>query len=257
MTTSSPFLAVPRPRPDAKCRLYMFHHAGGSFSIFRALAAHLPAWVECCLVSYPERLALHRTALPDEMRALVGMLAGEILPSVDRPFALFGHSMGGQVAYQFALDAAAAGGPQPVWVGISGFEAPCRARRRTRQRSLHLYGDAELRQHLAALGGTPREALQEDAWMQFASLIRKDLRLFERWQFDPASPTLQMPLSAFVGDSDPLVGAAGCSYWEYFTHGWQGLHVLPGNHFYFLEDPQRLANLLVEQLQRHVDRRAA
>lgn len=241
MTLRSPHLLTFDPRPNARCRLFMFHHAGGSHSIFRSLSAALPDWIEARMVCYPERMALHRAPLPDDMLGLSRLLTGQISPLFDKPFALFGHSMGGQVAYQILLDLLAQRARQPIWLGISAFEAPSRARKRCRERSLHLYSDDALRQHLGALGGTPAAILENAAWRQFSTLIRKDLRLFERWAFEPASPTLATPLTAFVGDRDPLVSAAGCDLWAYFTHRWQGLKTLRGDHFYFLDQPAQTA----------------
>lgn len=241
MNRHAPHLVTFDPRPNARCRLFMFHHAGGSYSIFRGLSAALPDSIEARMVCYPERMALHRAPLPDDMLGLSRLLTEQISPLLDKPFALFGHSMGGQVAYQIMLDLLARRARQPIWLGVSAFEAPSRARKRCRERSLHLYSDDALRQHLEALGAMPAAILEEAAWRQFSTLIRKDLRLFERWTFEPASPTLATPLTAFVGDRDPLVGAAGCGLWAYFTHRWQGLKVLCGDHFYFLDQPAQTA----------------
>lgn len=241
MTRRAPYLVTLDPRPNARCRLFMFHHAGGSYSVFRGLGAALPDWIEASMICYPERMALHRDPLPDDLLGLARRLTERMAPLFDKPFALFGHSMGGQVAYQITLDLLAQGSTLPFWLGISAFEAPSRASKRTRDRSLHLYSDDALRQHLEALGGTPAAILEDDAWRQFSTLIRKDLRLFERWIFAPDSPTLAIPLTAFVGDRDPLVSAAGCDLWTYFTHHWRGLKTLSGDHFYFLDQPAQTA----------------
>lgn len=251
MPYRSPYVIRPQPRPEAACRLFLFHHAGGSFSVFRDWVPSMPRDVELCLLSYPGRLGLHRIPMPDSLEDLAELLQGAIEPLLDRPYALFGHSMGGLMAYQLARNLCGSGAALPFWVGVSGFEAPSRVRRKTRERSLHLYDDEALRRELLALGGTPDDILRDDQfWQPFMNLIRGDLRLFERWRPDPRAPTLPVPLSSFVGDADRLVGVQGCAYWEYFTTDWRGLDVLPGGHFYFLSDPGALVGRILDQIER-------
>lgn len=255
MSERTPFVIRPRPRPEAACRLFLLHHAGGSFAVYRDWADSMPAHVELCLLSYPGRLGLHRVPMPDGMDGLTALLRSWMEPLLDRPYALFGHSMGGLAAYLLGQSLLNGSAPPPFWIGISGFEAPCRARRKVRERSLHLYDDEALRRELTALGGTPGEILSQDqAWQPFVSLVRSDLRLFERWRYDPRTPILPIPVSAFVGDADRLVGVPGCGYWEYFTTGWAGLHVLPGGHFYFLPDHRALTGTILDQIDQGLRR---
>jgi len=250
MTALSPHLVIPLPRPDARLRLFLFHHAGGSHMVFRDWIARLPDDWEICLLAYPARLRLHREPLPPSLGALAALLRPALAGRLDRPFAMFGHSMGALVAYQTVLDLMRDGAPLPAWLGISGFEAPNRARKKTRERSLHRYDDAGLRRELAALGGTPAGFLDDDAaWGALARLIRTDLGLFETWQADPLAPSLPMPVSAYVGANDRLVTAEGVAHWEFFTRHWLGHHRFEGDHFYFAGNPAPL----LDRMQRDID----
>ena len=245
MTSPSPHLVLPRPRPDARLRLFLFHHAGGSHMLFRDWPALLPDDWEVCLIAYPARLRLHREPMPPSLIDLAALLRPTLAGRLDRPYAFFGHSMGALVAYQLTLDLMREGAPLPAWLGLSGFEAPHRAPKKTRERSLHRHDDATLRRELAALGGTPAGFLDDEAnWRAVARLIRADLGLFETWRGDPLAPTLPMPLSAFVGAGDRLVTEEGVSHWAYYTRHWLGHRCWPGDHFWFAADPRPLLDAL-------------
>ncbi|WP_085317158.1 thioesterase II family protein [Derxia lacustris] len=246
-----PHLVLPRPRPDARLRLFLFHHAGGSHLVFRDWAARLPDDWEVCLLAYPGRLRLHRLPLPPSLAELAALLRPALDGRLDRPFAFFGHSMGALVAYQLTLELLRDGAPLPAWLGLSGFEAPNRAPKKTRERSLHRFDDAGLRRELAALGGTPAGFLDDEAnWQAVARLIRADLALFETWRADPLAPTLPMPVSAFVGAQDRLVTEEGVTHWAYFTQRWLGHRRYEGDHFYFAADPAPLLAALQADVAR-------
>src|SRR5204863_8481508 len=97
MTTApslDPWIRGLAPNPRAKLRLFCFHYAGGSASIFRAWPSALPGEIEVCAVQLPGREARLRepsfTRLPEVIQAL----APALRPYFTLPFAFFGHSLG-------------------------------------------------------------------------------------------------------------------------------------------------------------------
>src|SRR5688572_3060077 len=91
-----------RPSPAARSRLICIPYAGGTAKAFQPLAAALAPQVEVCAVEYPGRSTRFGEPLLRQVGTIVEQLGPALLPWLDRPFALFGYSMGGQVAFELA-----------------------------------------------------------------------------------------------------------------------------------------------------------
>jgi len=85
-------LAYYNPKPDTTLRLFCFPYAGGSALIYRQWANCLPLQVDACPVQLPGRGHRLREAPLSRMSSLVGIIAQEIRPLLDSPFAFFGIS---------------------------------------------------------------------------------------------------------------------------------------------------------------------
>ncbi|MCX5345238.1 thioesterase II family protein [Streptomyces atratus] len=222
----------PSPVADPSLRLFLFHHAGGSHLLYRDWAPEFPPDWELCLLNAPGRA--HRRDQPavDRVEDLVDHFHQELLPLFDRPFAFFGHSMGGLAAYELTLRLAAQGGPMPVWLGLSAFGPPRGAEYRRRP-GRHESSDAELRDWLRSLGGTPAELLDnDDVWQLFEPVFRSDFKLVDTWARDPATGSPPLPFTVFGGEQDLVVEPRRLKAWADHSPHLQGVHLYPGGHFY-------------------------
>ncbi|MDP9866793.1 MULTISPECIES: thioesterase II family protein [Streptosporangium] len=216
------------PRPRATTRLICFAHAGGSATAYRDWSTLLPESVEVYGVQLPGRADRYTEPLPERMEALAGAVAEAMPPLLDRRFALFGHSMGAVTAYEVTrvLEARGTG---PARLFVSGATAPHEARRRGQ---VSAYDDERLLAELTRLGGTDLEILSHPAMRELIfPYIRGDYRLLENYHHRPGPP-LRTPISALVGDADPVVTAAQAKSWEAHTVSDFSLTVFPGGHFY-------------------------
>src|ERR671919_747384 len=98
-TSTSSWILRFRRNPAADLRLFCFPYAGGAASIFRTWPSGLPGSIDVAAVQLPGRET--RLAEPPVRRldALVAAMAPALEPFLDRPFALFGHSMGALIAF--------------------------------------------------------------------------------------------------------------------------------------------------------------
>ncbi|MFE6848149.1 thioesterase II family protein [Streptomyces sp. NPDC057686] len=217
-------------------RLFVLHHAGGSHLLYRHWPAGLPDIWDVRLLDAPG----HGLFLDQPQIADAGALADHLLRVIDpepggSPYALFGHSMGGLLAYEITRRAAGRGLPLPVWIGVSARTAPQLAGLGNRY---HQLSEAELRTRLKQLGGTPDAVLDEpDLWALFEPVIRADLRLVETWRPAPGTPALPVALSAYAGREDHAASPARMAGWEEHSEHFLGLHAFDGGHFYFQDDP--------------------
>ncbi|GHC74388.1 thioesterase [Nocardiopsis terrae] len=238
----------PAPVPDAAVRIFLFHHAGGSHLVYRDWAARMPKNWDVCLLDAPGRGRLSGMPPCGDTDALVDFFRGQIAHLLDRPFAFFGHSMGGLVAYELTNRLAAEGGPAPVWLGLSARGAP---RIGAEPGDRHLMPAEELRHHLEAMGGTPRDVLADpDVWDMFEPMIRNDLKLVETWRPRPGTPPLTVPVSILGGASDTLVTRDRLAAWAAYAQRLQGMYVYPGGHFYFMDKADDVTRRIVAEVDR-------
>jgi surfactin synthase thioesterase subunit len=160
---------------------------------------------------------------------VVADVAGGLLRYADVPFALFGHSMGGVVAFEVARALRGRGGLEPVGLFVSAALAPCIDRR---SRALGPVSDAELLRRLECWNGTPREVLRNPELMALClPMIRADIETHDAYRFDPGVP-LDYRVVAFGGLADRLVSRADVEPWADVTTAGFVLHMLPGDHFF-------------------------
>src|SRR6185295_18214932 len=79
--------------PEGRIRLFCFPFAGVGPSAFRGWGAALGNEVEVYAAQLPGRESRLREAPLPSIPSIVGELERAILPLIDRPWALFGHSL--------------------------------------------------------------------------------------------------------------------------------------------------------------------
>jgi len=217
------------PRPDAARRLFCFHHAGGGAAAFRLWPARLPEF-DVCAVQLPGRAnRLFEPPLTD-VNAVVDALVDVVRPLLDRPFVLFGHSMGTLVACLLARRLHAIGAPLPERLFVSGRQPPHRP---FPELSMSGLSDAQL---LAAVqqhfGGLPAEVLDTPDLLELVlPTLRADFALLAGHR-DAAAEALPLPVVALGGDADPWAAPERLAPWQACTSLPLRTYRFEGGHFY-------------------------
>jgi medium-chain acyl-[acyl-carrier-protein] hydrolase len=231
-TSASPadrWLPTVRPWSRAGLRLFCLPYAGGGASVYREWAGALGDSVEVCPVQLPGREARFGEPAFTRIGPLVEALADALGPHLDRPFALFGHSLGALVAFELARRLRRSGRPGPSHLFVSGCRAP---QVRRAERLVHTLPDAAFRQELRRLGGTPAELLANDELMDLVlPTLRADFALCETYEYADGFP-LPCPVTALGGRDDGAIGRDDLEAWRVHTTARFAAHVLPGDHFF-------------------------
>jgi medium-chain acyl-[acyl-carrier-protein] hydrolase len=164
---------------------------------------------------------------------LIDELSGALLPYLDRPVALLGHSLGARIAFEFARRIKArAEGRQIVHLFVSGCLAPHLPMSND---PIHALPDEQFLQKVREYEGTPEELLSDTEFMQlFLPRLRADFELHETYTFEPQE-VLQCPITAWVGHADVRVPADSLEAWKQHTRGRFRSQMLQGGHFAFYE----------------------
>lgn len=234
------WLRRPRPVSDAALRLMCLPHAGGTPGLFRAWVPLLPPAIEPVLVCLPGRENRLGEPVPPNIPALVAELAEAMEPLLDRPWALFGHSMGAAVGFELSLTLRR----RPTRLFVSAREPPQYHHGGT----LHRLDDEALCAELLRLGGTPPELLHAaEIRAMVLPAVRHDYRLIETYHARPAGQT-DAPLTVFLGRDDPDLTREEALGWREWTTGPFDVTVFEGGHFYLADQPEAVVAAILAAL---------
>ncbi|MFI6346683.1 thioesterase II family protein [Streptomyces sp. NPDC050560] len=231
------------PSEEAAVQLVCLPHAGGSAAFYRPMAQALSPGLDVLCVQYPGRMERHREPLVDDLGTLADQVAEAVLGTVDRPYALFGHSMGAILAFEVALRGQESG-RAPVRVFASGRRAPSTHR----DERVHQRDDNGLIADVKTLSGTDGRVFGDDELMRMVlPAIRNDYKAIETYEHTPG-PRLTCPVTVLTGDTDPKVNAEEAAAWEAHTDGGFEMHTYRGGHFYLVDHAPEVLRLVDRQL---------
>ncbi len=248
-TVGSRWLVQDTIRPDAPVRVFCLPFAGGSATAFRGWAAEAPR-LEIVSVELPGHGRRLAEPLIRSLPTLVRELATAITPWLhDKPFALFGHSMGGLLAFELTRELRRRRLPAPCHLFVSSTAPPSPV---PTGRALHLFTDDELVAELRRLGGTPLAVLREPELLDLLlPVLRADLTLCHTHHHRDESP-LACPITVIGGRGDLAVPSEQLLGWAAHTSGPFERIVLPGGHFYLHTQQSTVIPRLSAALVGHV-----
>jgi medium-chain acyl-[acyl-carrier-protein] hydrolase len=216
----------------APIQLFCFPYGGGAGYIFRNWEAGLPPEVRVSPVDFPGRGRRICERLVRRIDVLVEDLAGLLSGRLGEPFAFFGHSLGGLVAFELARFLRRHARCEPVHLFVSATLAPHEVGVRE---PMHHLPDPEFWRRVSNLNGTPRDVLDSsDIREMMLPILRADMEAYETYGYTEEAP-LSCPITAFGGQFDPEVLEAHVSGWRHHSAGPFRQLMFAGDHFFLRE----------------------
>ncbi len=212
----------------------------------------LPPQVGAQALTLPGRHSRRGEPLPQDWDTLLDELHQALLRVLDdeRPYALFGHCIGAQLAYRLTVRLEADGDPAPSLIGMSGW-APrgfFRAPPDQDERSME-----EMGAWIRKLGAIPEEVwADQDMLSLVLPPIIADYRVSAQYEDDEVA--VSCPLVSYSGQSDPLlVEPEAMTSWAGRSRQYLGHADYPGGHFYISAHTAAVVTDFVRRLLRITD----
>ncbi|WP_353853824.1 alpha/beta fold hydrolase [Bacillus sp. Bos-x628] len=157
-------------------QLICFPFAGGYSASYRPLFEQLRGTAEVTAAEPPGH-GTNLMPLESSIDRLADLYKEGLKNRLNRPFILFGHSMGGLVVYRLTQKLEKEG-IYPAAVVISAIQPP-----QTKRQLLTHLSDEVFVQHIADMGGIPKELLENKPMMDyFTPSLRADYQALETFQ---------------------------------------------------------------------------
>jgi medium-chain acyl-[acyl-carrier-protein] hydrolase len=194
-------------------------------------------WVEVVPVELPGRGSRMGERPVPFADALAAGVVQRILPWRETPFALFGHSLGAMLAAEVARVLQYRHGVPATALMVLGAGAPGHG---TSDPADWLLPDAEFRERLRGLAGTPPAVLENDELMaMFLPVLRADFAVAGQLCRRSGRP-VSAPITVFGGDSDSEVPGARLAGWTAHSTADCVVQVLSGGHFFLDESSEHV-----------------
>lgn len=232
------------PSASSPVRLVALPHAGGSASYLFPVSRALSPAVDVLAIQYPGRQDRRHERVLESVTELADGVFEALEPWMDRPLALFGHSMGATLAYEVALRLQQSGRP-PVRLFASGRRAPSRVRD---EPYVHTRDDAGLLAELNRLSGSDARVLGDPELLpMILPAVRGDYKAVETYRPDPGH-RLTTPITVLTGDADPMTTLDEARDWSRHTSGECDVRVYPGGHFFLNDHAPEIIRLIGAEL---------
>ncbi|MGC4746938.1 beta-ketoacyl synthase N-terminal-like domain-containing protein [Micromonospora sp. DT201] len=245
------WLAHGSDRAGADVRLFCVPYGVKGASLYARWAKRLPEHIDVCPIQFPgkeQRISERPIA---DLTEAVDALEQVLTTRLDRPVALYGHSVGALVAYRVARRLSGTGRVSHLFVGAytAPTEQPNPVYRRVMD-TFKVFGfdDVPALEELA--GASPEDHQRYEAFIrkefgidvdaEVRAAVKPvglaDFRLVHTYRHDPDEPPLTIPVTAFHGDRDTFVTEEEMRAWGKLTTGPFTLEVVPGDHFFLHGD---------------------
>jgi surfactin synthase thioesterase subunit len=272
------WLVFPCPRADALRRIFCFNFAGGGAATYRPWGELLAPSIELVAIEPPGRASRIREPHATTLQATLDGLLPEMSPYLDKPFAFFGHCLGGLNLFEVSSHLIR-NGKIPNHLFVSGSRPPHR---------LHALGKFEedlVNMMLKDREYDPLSPLHEQPDTTFAGIIRQfnigatesflaqpelrtallpairaDFEIVSRYSFED-EPPWDVPITCFSGLDDHYVSREDSLDWCRYTRREFRIFFRKANHFLVVDDRDFIVSVINstlanDHLNRHTGQRS-
>ncbi|MFH6719923.1 thioesterase II family protein [Streptococcus halichoeri] len=219
-------------------RLIMFPYAGGGASVFRKWGK-LFSNIRLYAVQYPGR----ENRMSEEPIKDFDILLNEVFKNLikiiddDRPYYLFGHSLGTKLVYELTLRIMNDSMKKPSGIIVSGGKAPCFKE----ENPIYHLDDIDFIKGINRYSGTPEEIIQNIEIMKiFLPMLRADFMIDETYQRKEIEK-IDIPILGLMGTDDKELKIEELKKWEEYTTKDFKYRYIEGGHMFINTNTELVA----------------
>lgn len=246
LNNKNPWLVILNQPDIALYGLVCCHYGGGSATAFRGWEKDLPDGVLLIGIQLPGRESRFSETHISSLSLIVEQLSSALLPFINIPYILFGHSIGGLICFELARALRKVSLPLPKCLIISATNAPQKLMVREH---ISDKSDEEFINCLRLYNGLPDELVVDQQMMSiFIPMLRADLQILETYQYEEKMP-LNCKLVVLGGLNDPNVPLEDIAAWCIHTNFSCNIRLFPGNHFFIKSHKKEVLAYLSEVIK--------
>lgn len=232
-----------------KINLFCLPFAGGSKYSYRLYEENLPSFLHLVPLEYPGRGTRLSEPLKEDVDQLVQDLYTQIEDRLEQsPYAIYGHSMGGLMAYLLTRKIIENGKTPPLHLFITGTPGPAASSRTERKR--HLMDKKTFIEEVRSLNGSPDEILQNDELLEYIEpILRADFKVSENYNY-LREGMLNIPMTVITGTSENIKQEE-ILLWQKETQMAVDFRRMPGHHFFIFKYPYEIIQIIAKKLVVH------
>ena len=215
-----------------KIKLFCLPYAGGSSNIYSSWGKCLNHSIEIHPIELAGRGKRYVDCLYDNIEQAIDDVYKTVEGNIDDSsfdYAIFGHSLGGLIAYELIHRIKLEAKRQPIHVFFSGARAPHFNKEKDKTYDLP---DDKFKQRVLELGGTPREVLENDELLDvFLPILRADFKINETYEYVGRQDKIDCDITVLSGKKDDMK-LNEIVEWRKHTSGKCNIFILEGDHFF-------------------------
>ena len=241
----NPWLFCNKPRPHAALRLFCLPFSGGGASIYRDWPEAMGNNIEVQPVQFPGRESRFRETRETDADSLVKNIVNALEPLQDKPFAIFGYSLGALIAFEVCRELRKNNLNMPVHLFVAAMRAP---QTPSVHPPLSLLPDDSFVQQIEHYYQPQNEAWKIPELREFSiPVLRDDFVLADNYEYRDEEP-LSCPIDVFSGAQDLGAPPELTKCWSEQTSNRMDYHLYPGGHFFIDTTLSDIQKVILEKL---------
>lgn len=223
---------------DCKYRLFCLPYAGSGASLYAQWYQYVDKEIEVCPIQLPGRENRRNETLCKDMQQIITEITDAIVDLLDKPFAIFGYSMGGILAYELTVKLYERFHVKPKKL----FMSAASLFRDKKTLEVSCMNERQLTEYLKATGGVPAEILSNKYFRQeYFPIIQNDYSLVEEYKFGYRK--VPCDIVAFASKEDQEVFYKNIKLLRFFTNNFEVYH-MKGNHFFIRYEYKKIGEMI-------------
>ncbi|MCP5006329.1 MAG: thioesterase [Planctomycetes bacterium] len=229
-----------------KITLFCLPFSGGNTYSYREFEEHKAEFVQTVAIDLPGHGKRFGQPLLTNIYDMADDVFQQIQNRLNKPYAIYGHSLGAILGYLVSHKIANSTFPMPLHLFVSGRQGPAIP---SKMKDMHLLPREEFIDKLMAYGGIPRVVEAEKELMYlFVPIIRADFQAISEFKHENVSP-LDVPITVMIGLDEDITYEEALEWQEETNHP-LSVNQFPGNHFFIFDHLPEIGRIISQTLKK-------